>query len=445
MATPTIPLYITVHLGLPSDDSAPNVTVPFIDYLKNVASSEIYPTWPDNALRANIYAQISFALNRIYTEWYPSRGYNFDITSTTQFDQKYTPNREIFDSTSKIVDELFNDYVVRQGKIQPLFTQYCNGTTSTCDGLSQWGTVSLAQQGLTPYEILQNYYGDDIGIVFDAPVAEPIPSYPGTTLRLGAISEEVRTIKRQLNRIGQNYPAIGEPLELTGIYDLLTEQAVINFQRIFNLTPDGIVGKATWYKLKSLYTAVKGLGELESEGLALSEVDREFAKILQFGDRGLQIQVLQYYLAIITYFDDRIPQVYINGVFDEDTLEAVKAFQTIYGLTSDGIVGKQTWLKLREIYGQTLASLPSTQPDKDQLFPDRYLGLGKSGPEVRQLQTLLNEAAKSNDYIPPIAVDGDFGTATQQAVLAVQMANNLTPSGVVGPITCMTILELSTK
>lgn len=435
MAQPIIPQYITVHLGLPSNASAPNVTVPFIDYLKNVASSEIYPTWPDSALRANIYAQTTFALNRIYTEWYPSRGYNFDITSTTQFDQKFIPNREYFDTTSRIVEELFNDYVIRQGNIQPLFTQYCNGTTSKCDGLSQWGTVDLAEQGLTPYEILQYYYGDDIGIVFDAPTGDNLPSYPGTAIRLGAIGEEVRTIQRQLNRIARNYPAI-PTVDVTGIYDQLTEASIKVFQRIFNLTADGIVGSATWYKLKSIYSAVKGLGELESEGLTLAEVDRAFATALRFGDEGLQISVLQYYLAVISYFDDRIPQVNINGEFDQATLDGVIAFQQIYNLNPDGIVGKQTWDKIRLVYGETLASLPATQPGRDQLYPDRYLGLGATGAEVRQVQALLNQV----DGLPPITVDGTFGPATQSAVMAFQSQNDLLPSGVIGPITWLTLL-----
>ena len=158
MATIRIPDYITAHLGAPNDASAPNVRVPFDEYIKNVASSEIYPTWPETALRANILAQISFALNRVYTEYYRARGYDFDITNNTQFDQKYIDGREIFDDISRIVDDVYNDYLIREGTVQPLFAQYCNGTTSTCDGLSQWGTVPLAEEGLLPYEILQYYY-----------------------------------------------------------------------------------------------------------------------------------------------------------------------------------------------------------------------------------------------------------------------------------------------
>ena len=184
--TPFIPETITVHLGFP-DSEAPDVTVGFASYVKNVASSEIYPTWPESALRANIYAIVSFALNRIYTEWYRSRGYSFDITATTQFDQKFINGREYFENISYLADELFNDYVRRQGRVEPLFTAFCNGTTTTCAGLSQWGTVALANRGYTPYEILQYYYGDDIDIVKNAPVQTAMPSFPDKELKNGSV------------------------------------------------------------------------------------------------------------------------------------------------------------------------------------------------------------------------------------------------------------------
>ncbi|MDD3244448.1 MAG: peptidoglycan-binding protein, partial [Eubacteriales bacterium] len=307
MSTPIIPEYITVHLGDPDDTTARNIRVPFIDYIKNVASSEIYPTWPESALRANIYAQVTYALNRIYTEWYPSRGYDFDITSSTRYDQKYIENREIFQPVSEIVDSLFNDYVVRQGFVQPLFAQYCNGTTTTCSGLSQWGTVDLAQDGLSPYEILQYYYGNNINLVFNAPTEENIPSYPGIPLRLGSSGEDVRILKRQLNRIGQNYPGVTPYLELTDFFDVNMETAVKNFQRIFNLTPDGIVGKATWYKIKSIFNGIKGLAELQSEGLTQGETARVYAKALQPGDEGVQVKLIQYYLSVLAFFDENLP------------------------------------------------------------------------------------------------------------------------------------------
>ena len=198
--TPVIPETITVHLGTPSS-SAENVTVSFADYIKNVASSEIYPTWPENAIRANIYAQISYALNRVYTEWYRARGYDFDITNSTAYDQSFVKGRNIFENISEIVDEIFNDYIRRQGFVEPLFATYCDGVEVSCDGLSQWGSVTLAEEGVIPYDILRNYYGDDIDLVFDAPVVNVIESYPGTPLRVGSSGDDVRRIQNQLNRI----------------------------------------------------------------------------------------------------------------------------------------------------------------------------------------------------------------------------------------------------
>ena len=444
MATPVIPETITVHLGLPDDASAPNIQVPFVDYIKNVASSEIYPTWPEAALRANILAQISFALNRVYTEWYRSRGYDFDITSTTQYDQKYTPNREIFNNIGEIVDEIFNDYVVREGSIQPLFTQYCNGTTVTCDGLSQWGTVTLAEQGLVPYEILQYYYGDDIGLVRDAPTGPNLPSYPGTALRLGSVGEEVRTIQRQLNRIARNYPAIGPTLELDGIYGTETEQAVRNFQKIFNLTQDGIVGKATWYQIKAIYNAVKGLGELVSEGLSIDEVDRIFAKVLRPGDTGTAVRTIQYYLAIISFFDDALPQVKITGTFDAATEEAVRLFQAQNGLTVDGIVGRNTWNALTNQYQRIRASLPEQYTGvSDEIYPGIFLTPGQQGEEVAALQRLLQRAAANGAGIPAVRETGIYDSATEAAVRAVQEEAGLEQTGITGPLTWAAIARLA--
>ena len=443
MATPVIPEYITVHLGAPGDSTAPNVRVPFIDYIKNVASSEIYPTWPDSALRANMYAQISFALNRIYSEWYPSRGYPFDITSDTAFDQKYIQGRDIYESVSRIADEIFNDYIVRSGSVQPLFAQYCDGERVRCDGLSQWGSVSLAEDGLTPYEILQYYYGSDISLVFNAPTAQTLPSYPGIPLQIGSVGEDVRTIQRQLNRIGRNYPAVSPTLETDGLFDVNTELAVRNFQEIFNLTPDGIVGKATWYKIKSIFNAVKGIADLQSEGLTLEEINRVFPRVLAPGDRGIGVRDLQYYLNFVAYFDQNIPSVSSDGVYGEQTRLAVEAFQRAEGLPIDGVVGRDTWNALVRRYDRLLATLPeSIGEESEDIYPGRYLSLGQSGSDVRNLQRLINRAAEKNPYIPSVTVDGDFGEATLAAVRAVQENNGIDPGGVVGPVTWELIRQL---
>lgn len=446
MSTPIIPEYITVHLGDPNDPSARNIRVPFIDYIKNVASSEIYPTWPESALRANIYAQVSFALNRIYTEWYPSRGYDFDITSSTRYDQKYIENREIFQSVAQIVDSLFNDYVVRQGFVQPLFTQYCNGTTSTCDGLSQWGTVDLARDGLTPYEILQYYYGDDINLVFNAPIKEKIPSYPGIPLRLGSAGEDVRILKRQLNRIGQNYPGVEPFLNLTPFYDINMERAVQNFQRIFNLTPDGIVGKATWYKIKSIFNGVKGLAELQTEGLTESEVARVYAKALVPGDAGEQVKLIQYYLSVLAFFDENLPMPSLNGVFDEKTEQTVREFQAQQGLNIDGIVGRQTWNALLTAYDRTISSIPPQyMVSTDEIYPGKFLALGQSGREVKILQEFLVQAAQNMPEIPTVEVTGNYDAQTEAAIRVVQAMEDLPQNGVTGPLTWNAVVSLAKR
>lgn len=441
--TPVIPEYITVHLGDPNEP-ARNIRVPFADYIKNVASSEIYPTWPEAAIRANILAQISFALNRIYTEWYPSQGYDFDITSSTRYDQKFIENREYFDNIVRIVDEIFNNYVVRQGNVQPLFTQYCDGQQVQCDGLSQWGTVTLANRGLTPYAILQQYYGDDIDIVYDAPISANVPSYPGVPLRLGSIGEEVRIIQRQLNRISDNYPAIPKIAATNGIFDLPTEAAVRKFQEIFNLPADGVVGKSTWYKLKSVYNAVKGLGELDSEGLSLEEVSREFPTLLREGDQGIYVRMVQYFLSVIGYFDDQVPVVPIDGYFGPATKAAVQAFQRSQGITADGVVGRLTRNRLIEVYDDIRRTLPAEyQYLSDEIYPGRILTPGIEGDDVSSLQRLLQKAARINPSLPMVEVTGVYDAPTEQAVRDIQQRYGLSGGGAVGPLTWDRIVQLS--
>lgn len=443
MATPIIPEYITVHLGDP-DTPARNVTVPFVDYIKNVASSEIYPTWPENALRANILAQVSFALNRVYTEWYRSRGYDFDITNSTRFDQKYIENRDLFDNIVTLVDDMFNDYVVRQGSVEPYFTQYCSGTTVTCDGLSQWGTVDLSNQGMLPYQILQYYYGDDINIVYDAPIQENVPSYPDRLLKLGSFGEEVRTIQRELNRISDNYPAIPKISVTDGIFNVETEDAVKKFQEIFNLTVDGIVGKATWYKIKFVYNSVKRLAELSSEGISPEEAAPLYASVLREGDTGTNVAFAQYYLALISYVDPQIPQVNLNGVFDQNMKNSVIAFQQKYGLEANGEINRQTWNKILEVYNTTVQTLRQQYvSESEKIYPGVILVPGSSGDDVSTLQRLLQQAAQNNPSIPAVEVTGTFDGPTENAVRIVQSQNSLPVNGSVGPLTWAAIVSLS--
>ncbi|MFQ8599797.1 MAG: peptidoglycan-binding protein [Oscillospiraceae bacterium] len=439
---PIVPETITVHLGAPNQP-ARNVVVPLADYIKNVASSEIYPTWPESAIRANILAQISFALNRVYTEHYRSQGFDFDITNNTQYDQKFIEDRDFFDNIVKIVDDIFNDYVVKQGTVQPYFTLYCSGTTVTCEGLSQWGTVTLAEQGLVPYEILQHYYGDDINIVFNAPVGGNIPSYPGIPLRLGSAGEEVRTIQQQLNRISQNYPAIPLITEVDGIFGLPTDTSVRKFQGIFNLTVDGIVGKATWYKIKQIYNGVKRLSDLYSEGISIEEAQPLFTQTMALGSTGNEVRVIQYYLNVIAYFDEDIPAVTPDGIYDDNTQAAVLAFQQQYGLEPTGNVNRDTWNKILQVYDQTINSLPPEVLDhSSEIYPGRVLSLGMTGPDVEALQRFLERISSIDSDVPRVTITGTFDEPTEAAVRLLQTWFNLPSNGVVGPLTWDRIVRL---
>ena len=441
--TPVIPRSITVHLGRPTA-AARNVTVPFTDYLKNVASSEIYPTWPENAIRANIYAQASFALNRIYTEHYRSRGYDFDITNSTAYDQAYVDGRSVFSNVAKLVDELFNNYVTKGDQVQPYFTQYCSGREVTCPGLSQWGTVTLANQGYTPYRILRYYYGNDINIK-TAPIKDIRESYPGRAVRLGDVSEDVRIIQRQLNRIARNYPAIPLIPSPNGIFDTATRESVKKFQSIFSLTVDGIVGKATWYKIKQLYAGILKLGELYSEGLRLTDVERQFKTVIKRGDRGQDVSTIQYFLNFIGSFTNNIQPPAVDGIFGRDTYNSVVQFQQQYGLAPDGIVGRDTWNKLQAVYNDILRTFRGEFSIYDQYarfaYPGYNLLRGSTGSAVRNLQEYLQVLARGVAGIPYVAADGIFGPQTEAAVKAAQRHFGLTPNGVVGPLLWYAIAE----
>ncbi|MDE7170997.1 MAG: peptidoglycan-binding protein [Oscillospiraceae bacterium] len=348
--TPYIPQTITVHTG-PANQWAENVTVSFSDYIKNVASSEIYPTWPEAALRANILAQISFALNRVYTEYYPSRGYDFDITGSTMNDQKFIKGRSIFDNVAKIVDELFTTYVRRKGFVEPLSTRFCNGTTVTCDGLSQWGSEALARQGKNYLEILRHYYGDNIELVSNAPIRDIAYSYPGYPLQNGSSGNYVTVLQVMLNRISRNYPAIPRVNPVDGVFGAQTEESVKRFQRIFNLTPDGIVGQATWYKLVFLYVGVANLSELVSEGQPYTQIQGPASGVtLREGSTGIAVSALQYFISIIGQFNSDVPVLAIDGIFGPKTTAAVNAIQGRLGLPVTGVVDQTTWQRIYDEY-----------------------------------------------------------------------------------------------
>ena len=255
-----VPEFIIVHDGLPNDDSAPNYWIYFKDYIKNVASSEIYATWPKSTIYANIVAIISFTLNRVYTEWYKNQGYRFTITSTTQYDHKFIYNRNIFDTIDRAVDEIFNLYIYRSVQIQPLLAQYCDGKQTQCPGvMTQWGSKYLGDEGYTFDEILRYFYGNNIDFK-RAPIISGIPtSYPGYDLSIGAKSSAVKVVQQELNVISNAYPALPK-LDEDGIYGTKTRESVRKFQEIFDLPVTGVVNFATWYEISRIYVAVSKIG-----------------------------------------------------------------------------------------------------------------------------------------------------------------------------------------
>ena len=437
-ALPVIPETITVHLGRPTE-AARNLTLPFLDYVANVASSEIYPTWPDAALRANIYAQVSFALNRIYTEFYRSRGYDFDITNSTAIDQAFVEGREIFSNIRDIAAELFNSYVTRGNSVEPYFTQYCDGDRVQCEGLSQWGTVSLANNGLSVLEILRYYYPKDL-ILSNAPTGVVQNSYPGTPLRLGSSGTDVRRIQTYLNRIHQNFPLIPLITPVDGSFGTRTQEAVRVFQRTFNLTSDGVVGVGTWNKISQIYTAVTGLAELNGEGERIGVGNTPPTTVLRQGSRGNDVLQLQFLLNYIAQFYPTVPSVSQDSVFGANTSSAVRSFQRQFGLTQDGVVGRATWNKLYQVY-QTLQSgeAPSggnTGSGSGVIaWPGVYFRQGSTGGYVATLQNLLNNARKTYAQLPLLTVDGVFGANTNNAVRLFQRAAGLAVDGIVGPST----------
>lgn len=432
---PFIPEQITVHLGEP-DAPAKNVTVSFPDYIKNVASSEIFPTWPESAIRANIYAQISFALNRVFTEWYRSRGYNFDITSLTKFDQSYVPEREVFDNISKIVDEIFNSYVVRQGKVEPLFTAYCDGRNTMCDGLLQWGTVALAERGYGPYEILQYYYGDDINIVKDAEINANFESYPMYPLRLGSFGRDVSILQYELNRIRLNYPSIPKIInDPSGVFGAETEAAVKQFQKIFNLTVDGVVGSATWYKIKYIFNAVKGLAELISEGIVPEELVSPFEVTWKEGDTGIWVKLLQYYVRVLGCYYPEIPIIEISGYYGPETVNAILALEKKFGLIEDGVVGIQTWALLDKQYRAIYRNIPEGCLENKTIYPGYILSKGMGDKNVTLMQQYLQKISQTYPSIPPVDVTGIFDNKTEAAVRAIQQQYLGENTGIIGPIT----------
>ena len=435
-----IPKNITVHLGKPAA-SARNVTVSFRNYIANVASSEVYPTWPEAALRANIHCQISLALNRIYTEWYPSKGYNFNITNSTSYDQYYVHGRTVFDVMVRLTDDIFNTYLRKTGTVNPYYSEYCDGKSVTCPGLKQWGTVTLAKQGRTPLQILKYYYGSNIEIVRTNNIQSIPQSYPGSPLRQGDSGTAVYTLQRQLNRITKDYPFLGK-LTVDGRFGPRMTATVKAFQKQFGLTADGVVGRQTWYKISYIYVSVKDLAELTSEGETSSGTLSDGTwggTTLRTGSTGSAVEQLQFWLNTLAQYESSIPPITVDGSYGAATVSAVEAFQTLFGLTPDGVVGRSTWNKLKEVGLAVANKIVAANVAPGQFTTTTREG--SSGTAVRAVQYYLRRLAAYYSDVPRVAVDGKFGAATTRAVKAWQSRAGLTVDGVVGRLTFQSLYD----
>ena len=432
---PVIPEKITVHLGSPDDKNAANVTVGFPDYIKNCASCEIYPTWPEQAIRANVHAIISFTMNRVYTEYYRSRGYFFDITNDTSADQSYIRGHAVYEPISRVTDEIFNSYIRRRGRVEPLFAAYCNGTTSTCRGLSQWGTVTLANNGYTAIEILRYYYGQDIELITDVEVGELRSVTPPMPLRVGVADDSVLFLGLRLNRIGKNYPAIPKISRVSYIYTEETEAAVSEFQRIFGMPVTGTVDSATWYRIQFVYSGVKRLNEVESEGVTLDEVSMQLPSEIHPGQTGIIVSVLQYYLNSIGLYYAEVPNIEVDGIYGPMTGQAVKGVQELFGLEQTGVVDRQTVFAIYDVYFGITDNIKSEDVTTTAPFAGKLLSVGSSGAEVERLQYYIGVISQIYDTVDPPGITGTYDAKTEAAVSALQSIFGIEVTGITGPIT----------
>ena len=395
-------------------------------------------SWPEEALRANIIAQVSLALNRIWTEWYPSRGYSFNITGSPGYDQAYVNGRTVFAVMERLTAELFNTFVQRSGDAEPYFTEYCDGKTVTCPGMKQWGTVDRAREGLNALQILRYYYGNRVQLVTTNNIAAIPSSYPGSPLRRGNTGTNVRILQKQLSRIAKDYPSFGKPA-VTGTFDEATENSVKKFQKQFGLTADGIVGKATWYKISYVYVSVKDLAELTSEGETAEGIQSAGGwpgTVLRRGSTGSSVEQVQFWLSDLAQFDSSLVRVSVDGSYGAATERAVRAFQQKQSLTADGVVGQTTWNALYAAWVDAQSDLGGTA------WPGTELRRGDTGMEVRLVQFWLRLAADNYSALRTVTVDGSYGAATVSAVTAFQSLFGLTADGVVGRSTWNKLKEV---
>ena len=398
-------------------------------------------SWPEEALRANIIAQVSLALNRIWTEWYPSRGYSFNITGSPGYDQAYVNGRTVFAVMERLTAELFNTFVQRSGDAEPYFTEYCDGKTVTCPGMKQWGTVDRAREGMNALQILRYYYGNRVQLVTTDNIAAIPSSYPGSPLRRGSTGTNVRILQKQLSRIAKDYPSFGKPA-VTGTFDEATENSVKKFQKQFSLTADGVVGRPTWNKVSFIYVSVKDLAELTSEGETAEGTQSAGGwpgTVLRRGSTGSSVEQVQFWLRLAADNYSALRTVTVDGIYGAATVSAVEAFQTLFGLTPDGVVGRSTWNKLKEVGLAVANKIVAANVAPGQFTTTTRAG--SSGTAVRAVQYYLRRLAAYYSDVPRVAVDGKFGAATTRAVKAWQSRAGLTVDGVVGRLTFQSLYD----
>ncbi len=396
--------------------------------------------WPEQALRANIHCQISLALNRIYTEWYPSKGYTFNITNSTSYDQYYVHGRTVFEVMVRITDDIFNTYLRKRGTVNPYYSEYCDGKSVTCPGLKQWGTVTLANNGRNALQILRYYYGSDIEIVRTSNIQSIPQSYPGSPLRQGDSGTAVFTLQRQLNRITKDYPFLGK-LTVDGVFGSRMAATVRAFQKQFNLTADGMVGRQTWYKISYIYVSVKDLAELTSEGETSSGTLSDGTwggTVLRTGSTGSAVEQVQFWLNTLAQYESAIPAVKVDGVYGSCHCQCgaglpaqVRPDRGRRGGADhmDGAVRRVS-----------AASSPTTAPPTPTRAPP--LREGSSGQNVRLVQFWLKIARTVYTSLENVTVDGKFGAGTAAAVRRFQRYFGLTADGVVGRTTWQKLYEV---
>ncbi|MCL2703119.1 MAG: peptidoglycan-binding protein [Defluviitaleaceae bacterium] len=444
----TIPNFIRVHLGRMERPST-IVSVPFIDYIKNVTSHEIYDDWPEQALIANIYCIVSLTLNRVFTEFYRKRGFNYDITSETYMDQKFVYRGAIGARINAVVDRIFNQYLAIIGHQEPFLSLYNDGVRVNIPGrLSQWGSFYDARdRGMNAWQIITKYFKQNLELRTCDRFGGILESYPGYTLTAGTRGEVVRTMQLYLNRIlGRYTNQIINPVD--GIYGQQTRASVITFQRLYNLPQTGNIDRRTWYEISRIYAIEKALWEMYSEGERIGIGKTPHTQVIRTGSVGPLVVELQFLLDFIAMYHNEIPFVPQTSRFDSLTDQGVRAFQRLFGITADGIVGATTWRKLYDVYWGIRESGVTPQPpecpnlpENIPPFPGVSLTVGSAGANVQRVQEAINRLAEVTPGLWRITEDGIFGNGTREAVMAFQRMYGLAADGVVGPITWRRLME----